>query len=292
MANPILKVRRRLAGGAAGAPLSMVEGEIVVNFSDNKVYIHDGTSAVPVAGKGEFVDLGSEQSVTGKKNFTSATVSTVPADANDVIRKTELDGEAASRIAGDNALGLRIDALGSAFNYVGAVSGGADALNAFDLSSLAEKDAGDYYKVASAGHFNDGTNTFFANANDGLVFNLASGVDLIDNTNSSVSGTVNEIAVTGSADTGFVVAIDSVFSGRVTTAETDIDNLEGRMTTAETDINNLESKTQNIDLAGTVAGTTVLTGALQVSGAVEVTGNLVGTGTNEITDFIIDGGVY
>ena len=291
MANPILKVRRRLTG-AAGAPASMVEGEIAVNFVDEKVYIHNGTSAVPVAGKGEFVDLGSEQSVTGKKNFTSATVSTVPADANDVIRKTELDGETASRIAGDAALGLRIDALGSAFNYVGTVSGGADAANATDLTALTEKDAGDYYKVSSAGHFNDGTSTFFANANDGIVFDLAGGVDLIDNTNSSVSGTVNEIAVTGSADTGFVVAIDSVFSGRVTTAETDIDNLEGRMTNAETDIDNLESKTQNIDLAGTVAGTTVLTGALQVSGAVEVTGNLVGNGTNEITDFIIDGGTF
>lgn len=182
MASPKFKVLRRLTG-AAGAPAAMTEGEIAANFVDNKVYIHNGTEAIPVAGKGEFVDLGSEQSVTGKKNFTAATVSTAPADANDVVRKTELDTETGARIAGDEALGLRIDALGSAFNYVGTINGGADAPNAFDLSSLAEKDAGDYYKVAAAGYFVLApAAAFYANANDGIVFNLESGVDKIDNT--------------------------------------------------------------------------------------------------------------
>ena len=317
----------------------MTEGEIAANFVDNKVYIHNGTSAIPVAGKGEFVDLGSEQSVTGKKNLTAATVSTAPASANDVVRKTDLDTEVTAinaalttetnaRIAGDDALGLRIDALGSAFNYVGTINGGASAGAATNLASLTEKDAGDYYKVAAAGYFVLApAAAFFANANDGIVFNLAAGVDLIDNTNASVSGTSNEISVTGSLDTGYTVALDAVFSGRMTTAESDIDALEGRVTTAESDIDalegrmttaesdidalegrmttaesdidalegradDLESKTQNIDLAGTVAGTTVLNGALEIGGAVEVTGNLVGTGTNEITDFIIDAGTF
>jgi hypothetical protein len=352
MASPKFKVLRRLTG-AAGAPAGMTEGEIAANFVDNKVYIHNGTSAIPVAGKGEFVDLGSEQSVTGKKNFTAATVSTAPSSSNDVVRKTDLDTEVTAinaalttetnaRIAGDDALGLRIDALGSAFNYVGTVSGGASAGAATDLSSLTEKDAGDYYKVAAAGYFVLApAAAFFANANDGLVFNLAAGVDLIDNTNASVSGTSNEISVTGSLDTGYTVALDAVFSGRMTTAESDIDALEGRVTTAESDIDalegrattaesdidalegrmttaesdidalegrmttaesdidalegradDLESKTQNIDLAGTVAGTTVLNGALEIGGAVEVTGNLVGTGTNQITDFVIDAGTF
>jgi len=337
----------------------MTEGEIAANFVDNKVYIHNGTSAIPVAGKGEFVDLGSEQSVTGKKNLTAATVSTAPASANDVVRKTDLDTEVTAinaalttetnaRIAGDDALGLRIDALGSAFNYVGTINGGASAGAATNLASLTEKDAGDYYKVAAAGYFVLApAAAFFANANDGIVFNLAAGVDLIDNTNASVSGTANEIEVTGSLDTGYTVAIDSVFSGRVTTLESTVGAL-GTMATqnanavaitggsisgvaltvtaplidlaggaisnvptpvaagdvvnkgytddADTALSDraddLESKTQNIDLAGTVAGTTVLTGALEISGAVEVTGNLVGTGTNQITDFVIDAGTF
>jgi hypothetical protein len=352
MASPKFKVLRRLSG-AAGAPAGMTEGEIAANFVDDKVYIHNGTSAIPVAGKGEFVDLGSTQSVTGTKTFTAAKVTTAPSATTDVVRKTDLDTEVTAinaalttetnaRIAGDDALGLRIDALGSAFNYVGTINGGASAGAATNLASLTEKDAGDYYKVAAAGYFVLApAAAFFANANDGIVFNLAAGVDLIDNTNASVSGTSNEISVTGSLDTGYTVALDAVFSGRMTTAESDIDALEGRATTAEADIDalegrmttaesdidalegrmttaesdidalegrmttaesdidalegradDLESKTQNIDLAGTVAGTTVLNGALEISGAVEVTGNLVGTGTNQITDFVIDAGTF
>jgi len=264
----------------------MVEGEIAVNFSDNKVYIHDGTSAVPVAGKGEFVDLGSEQSVTGKKNFTSATVSSAPADANDVVRKTDLDAVASS-----------VSALGSAFNYVGTVSGGASSGAAFDLASLAEKDAGDYYKVASAGHFVLApAAAFYANVGDGLVFNNASGIDKIDNTDSTVAGTANEIAVTGSADTGFTVAIDSVFSGRLTTAETVIAGL-GTISTQDAD---------SVAITGgaidgtTIGGTTAAAGSFTTLSAsstttlagASFTGNIVGNGTTEITDFVIDAGTF
>jgi hypothetical protein len=187
----------------------MVAGQIAINSVDEKVYIHDGTSAIPVAGKGEFVDKGSEQSVTGKKNFTTATVSTAPSGTTDVVRKTDLDTEV-------TALGLRIDALGSAFNYVGTVSGGATSGAATNLASLTQKDAGDYYKVAAAGFFVLApAAAFYANANDGLVFNLSSGIDKIDNTDSSVAGTASEISVSGSADTGYTVAIAAEFKTSV-----------------------------------------------------------------------------
>jgi hypothetical protein len=187
----------------------MVAGQIAINSVDEKVYIHNGTSAIPVAGKGEFVDKGSEQSVTGKKNFTTATVSTAPSGTTDVVRKTDLDTEV-------TALGLRIDALGSAFNYVGTVSGGATSGAATNLASLTQKDAGDYYKVAAAGFFVLApAAAFYANANDGLVFNLSSGIDKIDNTDSSVAGTASEISVSGSADTGYTVAIAAEFKTSV-----------------------------------------------------------------------------
>ena len=209
MPNANLKVVRRRLSGAAGAPSDMVAGQIAINSVDEKVYIHDGTSAIPVAGKGEFVDKGSEQSVTGKKNFTTATVSTAPSGTTDVVRKTDLDTEV-------TALGLRIDALGSAFNYVGTVSGGATSGAATNLASLTQKDAGDYYKVAAAGFFVLApAAAFYANANDGLVFNLSSGIDKIDNTDSSVAGTASEISVSGSADTGYTVAIAAEFKTSV-----------------------------------------------------------------------------
>lgn len=344
MANPNLKVVRRRLSGAVGAPSDMEAGQIAINSVDEKVYIHNGTSAIPVAGKGEFVDKGSEQTVTGKKNFTAVTVSTTPADANDAVRKTDLDTEvsalqgaitteAGTREAADTALGLRIDALGSAFNYVGTVNGGANSGAATNLASLTQKDAGDYYKVGTAGHFVLApAASFFANSGDGLVFNLDGGIDKLDNTDSTVAGTANEISVTGSTDTGYTVAIDAVFSGRVTALETTSSNL-GTMATQDADsvtitggtingtsvgattastgafttlsasstatLNTLSSSGATLT-GGTIdnmviGGTTAVAGAfttLSASGNVTFNGNIVGDGSTEITDCIIDAGTF
>lgn len=111
------------------------------------------------------------------------------------------------------SLADQVTALGAAFNYVGTVDGGADAENAYDLDTLAAggKDAGDYYKVTTSGWFIIGAEgeAFYANMNDGLIWNTAGEVDVIDNSNSMVLSGQN-IAVTGSTDTGFTVALDGV----------------------------------------------------------------------------------
>lgn len=141
--------------------------------------------------------------------------------------------------------------LGNAFNYVGTVEGGADAGSATDLSTLPEKDAGDYYKVSTAGFFKLGADTFHANVGDGLVFNTMGGVDKIDNTDAEVSGTDGYITVTGSVDTGFTVDIDATFKGRVSDLETGLaneitratgveDGLGDRLTTAEGTLSTLQ----------------------------------------------------
>lgn len=134
-----------------------------------------------------------------------------------------LDGRITTLGTTVNTLDDRITALGNAFNYIGAVAGGASG-TATDLGLLPadQRDAGDYFKVEVAGYFKVGVAgaEFFANVGDGLVWNVAGGVDKIDNTDSNVAGTANEIAVTGSADTGFTVGIATEFKGRVTTLET------------------------------------------------------------------------
>jgi len=110
------------------------------------------------------------------------------------------------------AVNDRVTALGAAFNYVGTVAGGENTGAAYDLNTLPDggRDAGDYYKVATAGYFKVGAGApFYVNVNDGLVWNKTGSVDVIDNTNANVLAGTN-IAVTGSADTGFTVALAGI----------------------------------------------------------------------------------
>jgi len=132
-----------------------------------------------------------------------------------------------------------VNALGAAFNYVGTVTGGAIGTPTdLTLLPVGNKNPGDYFKVTTSGYFLDGTNTFQANAGDGVAWNTTGTVDLIDNTNSQVAGTVNEIAVTGNTSTGFTVGLDSALSTRITSAETSIADHETRISTAETTLTN------------------------------------------------------
>ena len=129
-----------------------------------------------------------------------------------------------------------VNSLGHAFNYVGMIDAGADEASAYDMAGLpaGQKDTGDYFKVGTAGFVKVGEDApFYVNVGDGIVWNLGGTVDKIDNTNSQVFGTSSEIAVTGSADTGFHVAIDGVFSGRVSTLESGLSTEISRATGAE-----------------------------------------------------------
>ena len=147
------------------------------------------------------------------------------AKAAELVLTNNLAAEVQRATAKENSLEARIDALGSAFNYVGTVVGGANAVAATNLSLLepSQKDTGDYFKVATSGYFIvDGGTAFFAKAGDGLIWNLQGAIDIIDNTNSEVSGTVSFVKVTGSTDTGFQVDLEDQFKNRVSTLETDL----------------------------------------------------------------------
>jgi len=215
-------------------------------------------------------------------------------------------------VAGDGTFATKsyvttaLSALGSVFNYVQTLNGGT-ITSPYDLSSLSQKDPGDYYKVAASGYFVLGANpAFFANAGDGLVFNTASGIDKIDNTDSSVAGTTDEIAVTGSTDTGFTVSL----------AQTIKDSITGKLSQASnlSDLNNVSTARTNLglgDLAvqnknavtltgGTIDGITIgATSAtsgkfttIESTGNATLSGDLNGSATSKLNDFIIDGGVY
>lgn len=196
-----------------------------------------------------------------------------------------------------NSVNGRIDALGNAFNYVGVLAGGIQSAPT-DLTLLAAsgKDAGDYYKVTTAGWFTDGTNTFQTLVGDGLVWNTSGQIDKIDNTNSEVQGTANFVSVTGSTDAGYVVDLASGFKTRVSDAETAITGIDGRLTTAEGtlttatgNITNLQTEVNNIETGVGLSATgtyTAPTGTNYINSSTSVTNaiSLLDTATKAAAD--------
>lgn len=151
---------------------------------------------------------------SGAVAFTSPVTAAAATANSHAVIKSQLDSAVTT-------LDNKINALGSAFNYVGTVTAGADAANAFLMDGLTQKDTGDYYKVVAKGWVKAGSNAAFeVNVNDGLIWNLDGGIDLIDNTNSTVAGTADFITVTGSTENGYQLDLDLVFKNRMSTAET------------------------------------------------------------------------
>jgi hypothetical protein len=238
--HPILQIKR----GSTGAPTTaLASGELAMDLLNKVLYIGTPASGnLPIAGEGTFATkaYADALALSGSASLASAVTLLQAADA----------AEQSARIAADNALGLRIDGLGHALNYVGTVSGSALATPT-NLSALTQKDAGDYYKVIVDGYFiwTALSSPQFAKAGDAFVKNLnTDDWDLLDHTNSVVQGTLNFIDVTGSQDTGFTIDVDANFKTRVTQAEADIVTLNTTASGLATDIAN--------EVAARIAGDT------------------------------------
>lgn len=83
MSGAIIKIKRRAAVNAAGAPASLKSGELAFNenTADKNLYYGYGddgsgtaTSVVAIAGEGSFASLATTQTITGDKTFEGAVV--------------------------------------------------------------------------------------------------------------------------------------------------------------------------------------------------------------------------
>jgi hypothetical protein len=88
MADPI-RIRRRVTGGAAGAPASLIHAELAYNEVDDVLYYGKGAGAgnpptalsiVTVGGLGAYANLTSSQTISGVKTFSASPL--VPTAAN------------------------------------------------------------------------------------------------------------------------------------------------------------------------------------------------------------------
>lgn len=209
-------------------------------------------------------------------------------------------------------LDAAIVALGSAFQYVGTidVSGaGTTVASAKDITTLtgySTAASGDYYKLTSTlsqAVYIKGANGTAVQVmgGDAIVFNQdANGnptgdFDKFDNSDPSVAGTNNEIAVSRGADDVYTVAIDTVFSGRVSTNEGDIASLQtftGEGTALDTTAGDLAAAINELhgeivandgDIAGLNADLTALTGRVTTNeGDIATNASDIGTNAGNI----------
>ena len=81
MANKI-RIKRRAAGGSAGAPTSLENAELAFNEQDDVLYYGEGTGGVDgtatqviaIAGPGAFLTLSTDQTLTGNKTANGNTI--------------------------------------------------------------------------------------------------------------------------------------------------------------------------------------------------------------------------
>jgi len=214
----------------ASDPLPITAGRIwfnttnkTLNFSSldagGAVIVQSAATAADIAGlQSQLTALGARvTTIEGayvKKDGSVAFTGNINAGGN--LINNVGNGVATTDAINLGQLNSAIANLGNAFDYVGTVSGGANAGAAFDLSTLTTKTPGSYYSVVSAGttYFKVGSagTPFTADQGDALVFNTAGGVDKLAGTRSTVTGTPGQVTVTGSADTGYTVGLDSAIT--------------------------------------------------------------------------------
>jgi hypothetical protein len=110
MANT-LRIKRRAAGGGAGAPASLANAELAFNEQDNTLYYGTGTggaggtatSVIAIGGSGGFVSVSGDQTIAGTKTFSSTIAGSILGNAG-----------TATALATSRTLGLSGDVTGTA----------------------------------------------------------------------------------------------------------------------------------------------------------------------------------
>lgn len=107
-----LRIKRRAAGGAAGAPASLANAELAFNEQDDVLYYGKGTggaggtatSVEAIGGRGAFVGLNGDQSIAGAKTFTGEVYVPTPTALFHAVNKAYADALVPNVVAGANIL--------------------------------------------------------------------------------------------------------------------------------------------------------------------------------------------
>lgn len=225
--NNIIQIKRRLLGGAEGAPTSLSGGEIAFNENDKVLYYgyNGGTvngdgnpgSVIGIAGPGLFVDRTTDQTVGGIKTFT-ATVSAlgnVEVDGNVDAHTFSIDGTGivdSSR----NAEFANIDASGNLtvqgdFTVYGnstVIETTVTAASAFKIEASGPTTALEVIQLGSAvdiAEFKDDSNT-------ALIIKEGGNVGINTNAPNKTLTVVGDISATGNIDISSATTLGSTLT--------------------------------------------------------------------------------
>jgi phage-related tail fiber protein len=234
MANTV-RIKRRAAGGAAGAPASLQNAELAFNEQDSTLYYGFGTggaggsatSVIPIAGSGAFAALTGAQTIDGVKTFLQ-TIS------------GSIDGNAATATKLATARTIN----GVAFDGSGNIT--------ITAGTTAALTAGSYL---TGGTFDGGTAATFAV--DATSANTASKVVARDASGNFSAGTITA-ALTGNASTATTLQTSRTISATGDASWTVNFNGSGNVTAAIT--------LANVATAGTYRSVTVNAKGLVTSG--------------------------
>lgn len=158
MANTV-RIKRRAAGGAAGAPASLQNAELAFNEQDSTLYYGVGTggaggsatSIIAIGGSGAFVGTTGAQSIDGVKTFAQTISGSIDGNAGTAtklatartINGVSFDGSGNITLTANttNALTAGAFLTGGTFNGSGAVTFAVDATNLNTASKIVSRDA-------------------------------------------------------------------------------------------------------------------------------------------------------
>jgi phage-related tail fiber protein len=158
MANTV-RIKRRAAGGAAGAPASLQNAELAFNEQDSTLYYGFGTggaggsatSVIPIAGSGAFAALTGAQTIDGIKTFLQTISGSIDGNAGTAtalatartINGVSFDGTGNITLTANttNALTAGTYLTGGTFNGSGAVTFAVDATALNTASKVVARDA-------------------------------------------------------------------------------------------------------------------------------------------------------
>lgn len=103
-----IRIKRRAAGGAAGAPSSLENAELAFNEQDSILYYGEGTGGaggtatqvISIGGAGAFTTLATNQTISGNKTFTGTTIVPEPTANTHAATKLYVDNAVANATVG------------------------------------------------------------------------------------------------------------------------------------------------------------------------------------------------